>query len=341
MNDMTSVLRRKLAPSRPAAVPGGASVEALLRKLMPRDADRELRLDLMVGAVTLGTVPKTAVTDRLTALDLAFLMKGPGDTRGLCLMTPGLLAALTEVQMSGRVTRSAPPDRIPTRTDGIVVAEMLDRWMRSALEAAEEAGLTDILPFAGYARMDGVQPRRNVVLALDPVEYRTLSVDLVLGDDAKTGTLFFAMPVPRPLTVVSPQPGRMLRHLATVPAPMTAVLARLPHPYGQARRLGVGDLIPIPVSALVNVRLETLAGKLIATARLGQLNGQKAVRLSSGGGAAAALSGPPISGARAGLAGIAGATPFPGLAELPGLPDLPDLPDFPDLPDLPDLPPLD
>ena len=327
MNDKTSVLRRKLAPARQSAVPGGASVEALLRKLMPRDADRELRLDLMVGAVTIGTASRTAVADRMTPRDLAFLMKGPGEARGLCLMTPGLLAALTEVQMSGRVTRSEPPDRIPTRTDGIVVADMLDRWMRSAVEGAEEAGLAGILPFEGFLRMDGVQPRRNVVLALDPVEYRTLSVDLVLGDDAKSGTLFFATPVPRPAVSAAPSPGRMLGHLPTIPAPMTAVLARLPHPYGRARRLGVGDVIPVPASALINVRLETRAGRLIATARLGQFNGQKAVRLLSAGGGVPSL--PGVTTSRG------------GRPDRPGLAASTHLPDLPDFPDLPELPPLD
>lgn len=49
---MSDVLRRKLGASRPPKKPSAVSVEALLRKTMPRDADAVLSLDLLVKEFT-------------------------------------------------------------------------------------------------------------------------------------------------------------------------------------------------------------------------------------------------------------------------------------------------
>ena len=344
---MSSALRRKLAPSRAAAMPGGSSVDALLHKILPRVADGELSLDLAVGPVVLGVMDKAEVMQRLQPADLIYPLAGKATARGICTLTAGLLAGLIEVQMSGRVTRATPAERQPTRTDGIVAGDIVDAWMAASCAAAEDEGIAESLPIIGYSRASGILDRRNCDLSLDPQTYRTLLIDLTLGDQAKTGTLFFATPqhIGAPARTGETAAARMHRHLGGMAAPMTAILTRLSQPIERARNLAVGHVLKVPVSALVNVRLEAGGGKLIARARLGQLNGQKAVRLNLKTG------GPPVSGAPPVFMFDAGkAAALPDLPDLPApqsaesmppLADLPDLPELPDLPALPDLPDLD
>ena len=53
---------------------------------------------------------------------------------------PGLLSALIEVQTLGQVSPAPPKERVPTRTDSVVVSDMLDRWLTDTSVAAAEQG---------------------------------------------------------------------------------------------------------------------------------------------------------------------------------------------------------
>lgn len=379
MSEAVSVLRKKTAPAK-AVVPGGASVSAMLKKLMPRVADQAMALDVLVGAVNFGTADKSDVLAQLGDNDLVYLMEDDEETRAICVVTPGLLAALIEKQVSGRVSETEPPDRVATRTDGIVASDIVDRWISGAEMAAVEGNYSDVLVFAGFKRLDRVLNKRNTDLSLDPVNFRTLSVELSLEGGAKTGSIYFAAPKPKLVALdAASSKNRIHKHLADIEAPMTAILTRIPVPIERVKKLAVDDVIDVPISALLNVQLEGLNGQRITHARLGQLNGNKAVRLSKGTNdgeapanlgvlgatqgsasstAMAALPEPSMPSDRPGLAELPGGEPeaglpaandlpdlpdFPGnegMGEMPSLEDGPDLPDLPDLPELPDLPDL-
>ena len=364
-----AVLRKKIAPAR-GAVPGGSSASAMLRKLMPRVADKVLALDVLVGDVSFGTLSKTDLLERLTEQDLVYQLEDDAEDRGVCVVSSGTLAALTEVQMSGRVSSKPAPDRATTKMDGIVAGDIVDRWMETARKAAEADEHSDTLPMMSFTRLNRVLTKRNADLVLDPVEFQTLRIELSLGGGAKTGSLFFAVPTFLPKSNDGTSAARVHKHLAGIEAPMVAILTRMPVQMSTVKNLAVGDVIEVPVSALGDVQLEGLGGQKIATARLGQLNGSKAVRLSfhenlSGKEGAESAEGLAMLGGAGAGAAAAGpiALPEPDgapspevepAADLPELPDLPDLPDMPagdlpaldaapdlaDLPDLPDLPEL-
>ena len=230
MSEAASVLRKKTAPAK-AVVPGSASVSAMLKKLMPRVADQAMALDVLVGDVKFGTAEKADVLEHLADNDLVYLMEDDRESHGVCVLTPGLLAALIEKQVSGRVSDSAPPDRVATRTDGIVASDIVDRWISGVEAAAVEGKFEDVLAFTGYTRRDGVLTKRNTDLSLDPVKFRTLSIDLSLEGGAKTGTLYFAMPQPKLVALdAASSKSRIHKHLADIEAPMTAILTRIPVP---------------------------------------------------------------------------------------------------------------
>ena len=121
---------------------------------------------------------------------------------------------------------------------------------------------------------------------------------------------------------------------------------------------GFDDVIDVPIASLLNVQLEGMGGQKITTARLGQLNGSKAVRLAINRSDAEGAPDLNIVSPAVGNVELADVPALPEPAGLPeigsdaGLPDLPmpeeaGLPDLPPLPgadgvgDLPDLPPLE
>jgi flagellar motor switch protein FliM len=359
---MSEVLRRKLGANRPSKKPGAVSVEALLRKTMPRDADAVLSLDLSVtGLATLGQ-DRAEVMAGITDTDLTYLIEAEDGARGLAILDADLVAALIEVQVGGTVSSRPAGDRRPTRTDGIVAGEVVDRWLSSAAEAMQEAGLETGWPLIGFERVPGVLNMREVGLLLEPVEYRGLDISLSLGGGAKTGRLRLAAP-----RRMQPIEGRettaaaqMRSQLPSISVEIRAVLARLPLAMMKASGLAVEQVIPLPADCLQHVRLETCTGRLIRQARLGQLDGRKAVRLfDPAAGSLAPGPKPTPALAAPGLPGGVGLPDMPALPDLPApdgaggdLPDLPDLPtaangpgsppldDLPDLPDLPELPEL-
>lgn len=361
--DAQPVLRRKLAPPRPQRSQGQGSLHLLLAMTMPRDAEELLGLQVGVIELSIEQRPKAQVIAGIDDKALIYLMKSDGSPKGICLVEPGLLAGLIEVQMSGRVSASAPPERRATTVDGIVASDIIDKWIASAKAEAAEQGLLERLPFRQHYRSQTLADARSADLALDPGEYTVMKVVLELSGGAKSGALTFVIPL-RSVRSAAPStagPADLSGSLMETRAALSVVLARIPQSIGQVSRLEVGDVIDVPISALGNVILEDREGRVISTGRLGQKGGRKAVLIAADepgdGGEPAENRGTEFIGAKMRPASIEPKAPEPGqaddladLTELPVLPEVdgldaaageagfPELPDLPDLPELPDLP---
>ncbi len=357
---MSDVLRRKLGANRAPKKTSGVSVESILRKTMPRNADAVLSMDLRLLAVSTSSVEKEELLEAVVPSDLLFLVENSDGARGIAILDPQLMTAIIEAQVSGKVTDKPPPDRAPTNTDAIVASEILDTWLATAEAAVIEAGLDSAWPMIGFERSPGKLTVREADLLLDPVEFRVTDVELSLGGGLRTGRLRFAAPRLLPLLEgqISTRAAKVRRHLPDLPVEMRAVLARLPLGVSRIGDLKPDEVLPLPAGCLQHVRLETRAEDLIREVRLGQLGGKKAVRLT--GLSAVGEEMPGIASAPAALAPameadlpVLGEAAVPGdpVGDLPDLPeinepafepsgDLPDLPELPDLPDLPDLPEL-
>ncbi len=360
-----SPLKRRLAPPRPVRGVGDGAVEALLRVEVPRAADQLLAMQADVQAVTLSTMEHSAVVAALSRHDLICLISRNARDVGLLVVDIGLLTALVEIQTLGQVTSVPPKDRVPTRTDAVVVSDMVDKWMADIARVAGEAGLARDVPFSGFVREHGILDLRAVELTLDPGKYRSMRITMAFGDDAKVGVMTFFVPASggaRSLADEGTLGTRLRPHLMDAEAGMQAILTRFEHPLKQVLALRAGDVLPIDPRCLTHMHLEVREGVPLAQGRLGQVNGFRAVRLTSVGkegdpepffGAAVPAS---ASGtAREALpertvspkaleppdADVAPVDDLPDLPDLPdmdALPDLPDLPDAADLPDFPDLP---
>ncbi|MEO0916122.1 MAG: hypothetical protein AAFY31_03945, partial [Pseudomonadota bacterium] len=171
---MSEVLRRKLGARRASDRSNAVSVETVLRKTMPRDADRILTLEAVVTQVTGGTMFKEQLLEAIGPQDLVYLAEDERAGRGVITLNPPLMAGIVEVQVSGRVSQKPVVERVPTRTDGIVAGEIIDAWLSTANTAMPEAGLESTWPMLGFERIPGKMSRREVDLSIEPVEFRTV-----------------------------------------------------------------------------------------------------------------------------------------------------------------------
>ena len=180
-----------------------------------------------------------------------------------------------------------------------------------------------------------------------------------LGGEAKVGALTFFVPASGAGTqtkAVTSIGARLRPHILNAPAAMNAILARVNQPISKVMAFKKGDIVPIDAKALTRIQLEVREDIPIVKARLGQVNGFRAVRLTQNRNArdddvfsGAGRSVSKTEGRAAILADVKAPTqdltsapelpvdvgPPGDLAELPDLPDLPDLDDLPDLPDFP------
>lgn len=339
-------------------------MDHLLKKTMPRDASELLGLQIVVSQVVSAKKTKAELLEALNPSDLVYLITTDEGPPGICSLSSELLSALIEVQMSGRVTDSAPPDRAPTRTDGIFGSDIIDRWISTAKKEADVQVVTEHLPFYRHYRAQTLSEIRTVDLSLDPGQFRTLAISMEISGGVKSGLLTFATPVINRPTVSagSDTADRFRLELMQTRVGLPVVLTRLPQTIRQVRQMSVGDMLEIPLDAIHAVTLVGRKGEILCTGRLGQEGGQKAV-LVQGNGQKAKAGTLPTDGAGSqfsertvfqGAPDKSSTTipPEPGIQSLPApetktemplsssmpLADLPDLPALPELPELPDLP---
>ena len=364
-----SVLRRMLKPPRrpQGAAPG--VVEDCVALTFPRAADELVALSLEMRAMTTSHMDLANVLKSLSDHDLIFLMTTETGASGACVLNAGLVSGLTEVQLTGRVSSAPPAERRPTRTDAVVVSDMVDRWISAVQAGAVEGGFQEVLPLHGALRTETILDLRAAALTLDPGAYEMLRIVMSL-DGAKEGVLTFFLPrkVGQGLSGSASWEAEKGAQLLDLPAVMDAVLARVHRPLSEVLNFEPGDCVLLPDDAMRSLSLEGERGVAVANARLGQLQGMRAVMVSTdrvaqaGHGAEDVAALPPRAPlalpdapdpSAAATPDVSGAPAAPepqdlpdlpdvsGLPDMPDLPDLPDLPEMPDLPDLPDLPPLE
>ncbi len=167
----------------PASAGGLGGVEKALSVELSRSGDELLGLSVELQAFGLSEGDERWVVESLTEEDLVYLASfDDGTSAELVVADQGLLSALIEVQTLGRVTPGQPPARPPTRTDGVVAADMIDRWL-------VDLGVlpADVSVAQGIVRQNRVLDRRSVAITLDPRAYRAARLSLSFSGGPKPG----------------------------------------------------------------------------------------------------------------------------------------------------------
>ncbi|MGO4908222.1 FliM/FliN family flagellar motor switch protein [Pseudorhodobacter sp. W20_MBD10_FR17] len=224
---------------------------------------------------------------------LLAMLEGPKEGLGLLVISPEILAGIVEIQMIGRVNTSAPIARRPTRTDAAMVSGMIDKALKSL-----ELDLTQSndLPWAsGFRYASFLEDARPLALLLEDTTFQALMADVSLADGARVGQILLALPadgrgaMPKS---VEPPPSRAAEmvfgaalgeQIMGAKAEIVSVLARVSLPLETILNLKIGEPLVLNDATLDKICLEGRDGLRLATGKLGQNGGMRAIRITAEG----------------------------------------------------------
>jgi len=289
-----SVIRRKTRAAREGADLRVMSPVRALRLALARAADMLYDLPLVVSTVEQRGVESGEVEAVLGTDGLFVLLDGAQGMRAAMRLCPGLLAALIEMQTTGRVRPGDVRPRAPTRTDAAMVAPLVDALLAGFDDGMGEGGGDHLR--RGLHFGDRVEDARALALLLAAPEFEFFRLTVDLGPGLRSGRLDLLVP-PAPLAPAQmagaaardgPRRGRAGRRepedvsavALAAPVALDAVLARIRLPLRAAMALEPGGRLDIPKASLGTVRLIGAGGHVAGEGRLGRRDGWRAVRLS-------------------------------------------------------------
>ncbi|SMH31850.1 flagellar motor switch protein FliM [Maritimibacter sp. HL-12] len=281
-----SAMRRKAGAGRPPPEIGQITPAKALRTAVAQAAEDVAALVATSGAVDEARVTLEAIGEDLPEHPLLALVEGPGGGFGLVVLDAQAVAALIEMQTTGRVVPRPAEARAPTRTDAILCADFIDRMLEVFEQRVGEAGLGLAPAITGYRYAMALAEARAVVLTLEDTRYRRLTFPVDFGRGAKTGLIQIILPhdAPESGTRRAADAGvfteALQAQVMAAKAVLSATLTRRRMTLAELASLTVGSEITLPADALADVGLEDLAGRQVARGRLGQVAGHRALRLT-------------------------------------------------------------
>ncbi|MEX1660440.1 FliM/FliN family flagellar motor switch protein [Thioclava sp. 15-R06ZXC-3] len=298
-----SVLRKKAEAGRPVADGAVMSAERAISSGLAKVAQDMLTLPLRVTALeetrrSLADLPET-----LEDLSLLALIEGPSEALGLIALPPATLQALIEMQTMGRLSKTPPGPRKPTRIDAAMAVDFIDSLLTSIETSLIE---DDAISWAGGFRYASyLDDPRPLGLLLEDVTFRVWTVQFVLGESGeREGAFLWAVPqkgrgahLKRDPSVactgdeagahktlaallVPPWEEQIERTVMSTPAELTAVLHRMTLPLSAVLNFKPGMELPLPADSLEQITLEAQGRRKLSFARLGQSRGNRALRLT-------------------------------------------------------------
>ncbi len=289
MTSSETAIRRKLRAAHSDASAGAPGADRAWRLALARAARDAAKLPLDVTRLAITQSSLAEVLELPPDRGMIVVLAGPNEAMGLFLLSNAVLASLVEIQTIGQVVAQQPAARKPTRTDAAMSQPMIDDALIGL-----EAGLADQGDYAwasGFRFASFIEDPRPLGLLLEDVTYRVMTAQVSLAHGARSGEVFLVLPaggvgvpdhkLPPPDAVVQPEEFRLnlLAQIERADCTLQAVMARVTMPLSQLMQLTVNQHISLPMAAIDRISLEGMDGRHVATARLGQQNGMRALRV--------------------------------------------------------------
>lgn len=276
------ILRRKTAAGRAAPAVAAMTPEKAMRLAFGRAGRAVAGLGLRLTGFGMERIALAELIALAEPSALVATLERRDGTLGALVIDAGMRAALLEAQTMGRVVRAPPPDRPATRIDALIAGGFTDSALAVFDEVAAEISIAPRV--TGFRTAERVAMAPLLALMLEDRPLRLLRLEFDFADGARTGTALIALPLdPAPAPGASAAGGSFAQDLAAMvmaaPAEVRAVLTRLHLPLDQLSAWVPGQLIALPREVLDQVRLTDITGAALAGGRLGQVGGQRAVRL--------------------------------------------------------------
>lgn len=280
-----SALRRKAGAGRPPPEPSALSPASLLRKAVAQAAEDMHELVATVAGFDESRVTLGALIEGLPDPALLMLMAAQDGRRGLAIADVQIVTALVEHLTMGRIVPGEAAARKPTRTDAVMVSDFLDRVLGLFDRALNTLG--DAPPVVSFRCGTVLAEPRMVQMALEDVDYRLYRLRIDLGRGARVGEALLAFPFAKVRSVgASPADAagwqkNLKAAVMQSEVPVRAALHRVVMPLSEIVRWEPGQMLEIPASALAAVELEGVDGRVVGTAKLGQVAGNRALRVQT------------------------------------------------------------
>ncbi|MGH1465045.1 MAG: hypothetical protein ACRBBQ_06760 [Cognatishimia sp.] len=267
---------------------GGAERSAVERGLpmaFARAAERLLGLPLQVQNVKTSLISLDAITSKLTKDGMYLLLEGPAGATGAVIMDRGCLGALIEHLTMGRVLgKTAASTRVPTAVDAALMAPVLDGLLAECDSVFEAFPREDWAPQHRFGSM--IEDCRTLVLSLACSGFSLFEITLKFADGLAEGHLQVLLPNALAEKTNgdendtdNAQTAAFHENILLAPAEMRAILTKVTIPLERLQKLQSDEQLTFPASVLQNTILQLSDGQEIACAVLGQINGQRAVRV--------------------------------------------------------------
>ncbi len=369
-----TIIHRKAAAGLAEHQARAMSLAKALRLTFAKVADTLFDMSIGVISVRRETLARDAINDALGSDGLRMVFDGPMRARAAVILDGELVASLIQQQTMGKVLPdTSDSERTLTATDAAVCAPFLEEVLNEAAKLPEDPN--DVQVISDYRFGVWAEDARILGMALEAQDYDLIHIDLDIAGGVRQGHALLCMPqietVPMRARLSSEEGTTSGQALAPMGAQLSETVLNLEAEVrislAQARmslrklgQLEVGATLDLVQARFDNVAIQTIEGRTVARAVLGQLDGNRAVQVKTAqsagptpmfnaGGLSAgamALAGPTgldpdmtdMASMGADLADISEATGIPDLPDMPEFDDTSDLPDLPDMTDLPDLP---
>jgi flagellar motor switch protein FliM len=285
---MTDVIRRKIDRARPTPAEGAPGADRGWRLALARATRDAMGLDVEFRSLTITRQSLAEILEQVPDRALLALLDGPQGGLGVILLAPLVTAALIEMQTLGRLSVQPGPVRKASRIDAAMVAGVIDRALAGLDETlADEA---DLAWAGGFRYASYLEDARPLGLMLEEDAYRVLSAEVALGGSGRTGQVILILPAlgrgVRPAVQTDPTEAEAPQFTAALNAQLMqadcrldAIIGRLTMPIRQIMALAEGEVLVLPSAAVDDISLETVEGRRVAGARLGQHRGMRALKL--------------------------------------------------------------
>jgi flagellar motor switch protein FliM len=231
--------------------------------------------------------PLSQAIEALPEHGLVIAIEDREGRRGMLALSHDALDALIEVQTTGKVEAKGLSPRPVTRIDEALSRDFIDLALAAFTREAEAVADRDWPERMTYGSL--IADRRQLNLLLPDHAYHVLTASFRLGTvGERRAEAMLAVPRTgrggQAVAETPRQPEAWREGLDTAlrqaELRLDAVLLRVHRPLREVETLAPGDLIHFDPGDLASVSLETPAGRRVATGRLGQVGGLRALRIA-------------------------------------------------------------
>ena len=281
-----SFIHQMLRSTPPQQAEAPLTPERALKVALGRAAERVLQRRARVRAVQVAETEVDILSADPQIVELLIEIVDGDEVVGLIGCDHGLVGMIVEWIVAGQVSDRQPKARPITRTDMAFVIPFLS----AALDEIRDVGIGTAMEGWIVDEMSlgqRVTDAAKLPLVLPDRPYGMVQLDFDLGVDSRSAKMIVLLPQHEEPVVEDEDPEppewtlNLHRNVMESQADLNAVLCRLPMSMQDIHGFEVGQVIALAGADIGGVRAEGPARQLLGQARLGQLNGMRAIRIEA------------------------------------------------------------